>query len=540
MIVTDFLVIGSGIAGLFFSIKASQYGEVYIITKKESSESNTNYAQGGIACVMTEDDSFDEHIKDTLIAGAGLCHYDVVEMVVKEGPARIQELIELGTRFTYGSEKSERSFDLGKEGGHSKRRILHAGDFTGREIEKTLLEKVRGISNIHILENHIAIDLLIESKVRRTHLSPDRCLGAYVLDEDTGEVKTFVSKFTILATGGAGQVYLHTTNPSIATGDGVAMAYRAGAKIMNMEFFQFHPTALYQSNGERSFLISEAVRGEGGILRLPDGTPFMERYHPLKELAPRDIVARAIDAEMKKWGLKHVYLDITHLPADFIKNRFPQIYEHCLSKGIDITKDLIPVVPSAHYMCGGVMTDKNGESSIKNLYAIGEVAGTGFHGANRLASNSLLEAVVFAHNAFKDCVSKIKEVKTIELSMISPWKYYGTIDPEEMVVIKHNWDEIKRFMWNYVGIVRTDKRLERARRRIDLLKDEIREYYHNFKLIAPLIELRNIATIADLIITSASIRKESRGLHYNLDYPYTDDVMWAKDTVIFRKPGGYL
>jgi len=540
MITTDFLVIGSGIAGLFFSIKASKYGEVYIITKKERSESNTNYAQGGIACVLNKSDSFEAHIKDTLNAGAGICHYDVVEMVVKEGPERIKDLIELGTKFTPAPESDESYYDLGKEGGHSARRILHAGDFTGREIEKALLEQIKNIPNIKVLENHIAIDLLIESKIKKSTMQRDRCLGAYILDEETSEVKTFVSKFTILATGGSGQVYLHTTNPSIATGDGVAMAYRAGAKIMNMEFFQFHPTALYQSNGDTSFLISEAVRGEGGILRLPDGTSFMERYHPMKDLAPRDIVARAIDAEMKRLGLKHVYLDITHLKPDFIIKRFPQIYQHCLTKGIDITREFIPVVPSAHYMCGGVMTDKNGETFVSNLYAIGEVAGTGLHGANRLASNSLLEAVVFAHNAYKDCVSKLPHTRHIDTAEVSTWKYYGTIDPEEMIVIKHNWDEIKRFMWNYVGIVRTDKRLERAKRRIDLLRDEIREYYHNFKLIAPLIELRNIATVADLIITSALLRKESRGLHYNLDYPDTDDVMWAKDTVLFRKPGGYL
>lgn len=540
MVVTDFLVIGSGIAGLFFSIKASQYGEVYLITKKERSESNTNYAQGGIACVLNKNDSFESHINDTIKAGAGICHYDVVEMVVKEGPARVKDLIDLGTKFTTALESDESYYDLGKEGGHSQRRIIHAGDFTGREIEKALLEHIKHIPNIKVLENHIAIDLLIESKIKKTLLNHDRCYGAYILDEITGEVRTFVSKFTVLATGGGGQVYLHTTNPSIATGDGVAMAYRAGAKIMNMEFFQFHPTALYQTNEERSFLISEAVRGEGGILRLPDGTPFMDKYHPLKDLAPRDIVARAIDAEMKRLGLKFVYLDITHLQDDFIKQRFPQIYEYCISKGIDITKDYIPVVPSAHYMCGGVMTDKNGESSLENLYAIGETAGTGLHGANRLASNSLLEAVVFAHNACYDCAKKIPTVDKIDTSLIKPWKYYGTIDPEEMIVIKHNWDEIKRFMWNYVGIVRTDKRLERAKRRIDLLKDEIREYYHNFKLIASLIELRNIATLADLIITCASLRKESRGLHYNLDYPNTDDVMWGKDTVIFRKPGGYL
>lgn len=535
---TDFLVLGSGIAGLFFAIKASQIGEVIIVTKKDKSESNTNYAQGGIACVFDKDDKFEYHIEDTLKAGAGLCHKDVVEMVVKEAPKRIKELISLGTKFTESKESPD-TYELGKEGGHSRRRILHSGDFTGREIERTLLEKIKTIDNIKIYENHIAIDLLIESKLLKTTLPEDRCFGAYILDEETGIVKTIVAKFVILATGGSGQVYLHTTNPKIATGDGVAMAYRAGAKIANMEFFQFHPTALYEINGEQSFLISEAVRGEGGVLRLPDGTPFMEKYHPLKDLAPRDIVARAIDSEMKKYGLKYVYLDITHLSKDFIKERFPQIYEECLSRGIDITKEYIPVVPSAHYMCGGVWTDKFGESSLRNLYAIGETACTGLHGANRLASNSLLEAIVFANNAYIKTSTNLNLVKDVRLDLISEWKYYGTIDPEEMVVIYHNWDEIKRLMWNYVGIVRTDKRLERAKRRIDILKDEIREYYHNFKLISPLIELRNLTTVADLIISSALLRKESRGLHYNLDYPNLDE-QYQKDTIIYRKPGGYL
>jgi L-aspartate oxidase len=539
MIITDFLVIGSGIAGLFFAIKASKYGDVCIITKKERTDSSTNFAQGGIAAVLSEDDSFENHINDTLVAGVGLCHKDVVEMVVKSAPQRIKDLIEMGMNFTL-SEERVNSFDLGKEGGHSKRRILHAGDYTGREIEKTLINKVKQIPNILLLENHIAIDLLIESKVSKKTIFKDRCFGAYVLDEKTGEVKTFVAKFIILATGGSGQVYLHTTNPPIATGDGVAMAYRAGAKVANMEFFQFHPTALYQPNGMQSFLISEAVRGEGGILRLPNGQTFAEKYHPLKELAPRDIVARAIDAEMKKHGLKNVYLDITHLDGDFIVKRFPQIFEHCLSLGIDIRKEWIPVVPSAHYMCGGVLTNKNGETTLQNLYAIGEVACTGLHGANRLASNSLLEAIVFAHNAFEDCIKKIKDTNIITLELVSPWQYYTNIDPDEMIMIKHNWDEIKRLMWNYVGIVRSDKRLERAKRRIDMLKDEIREYYTHFKPNAELLELRNLANIADLIITCASLRKESRGLHYNLDYPYSDDENWLKDTIIFRKPGGYL
>lgn len=539
MIITDFLVIGSGIAGLFFAIKASNHGDVCIITKKERTDSSTNFAQGGIAAVFGKDDSFENHINDTLIAGAGLCHKDIVEMVVKSAPQRIQDLIDMGMKFTLSEEKIEK-FDLGKEGGHSHRRILHAGDYTGREIEKTLLEKIKQIPNILLLENHFAIDLLIESKISKHSIVKDRCFGAYVLDESTGEVKTFVAKFIVLATGGSGQVYLHTTNPLIATGDGVAMAYRAGAKVANMEFFQFHPTALYQPNGSQSFLISEAVRGEGGILRLPDGRTFAEKYHPLKELAPRDIVARAIDAEMKKYGLKHVYLDITHLDGDFIVKRFPQIFEHCLKAGIDIRKEWIPVVPSAHYMCGGVLTDKNGETTLQNLYAIGEVACTGLHGANRLASNSLLEAIVFAHNAYEDCTKKLSDTKIITLELVSPWQYYTYIDPEEMIMIKHNWDEIKRLMWNYVGIVRSDKRLERAKRRIELLKDEIREYYTHFKPNSELLELRNLTNIADLIITCASLRKESRGLHYNIDYPETDDVMWCKDTIIFRKPGGYL
>ncbi len=538
MIKTDFLIIGSGIAGLFFAIKAAKSGKVTIVTKKDKSQSNTNFAQGGIACVSDKDDSFEYHIQDTLNAGAGLCHRDVVELVVKEAPKRINELIELGTKFTESAETGYK-YALGKEGGHSRRRILHAGDFTGREIERTLLEKIKEINNIEIYENHIAIDLLIESKLLKKSLSEDRCFGAYVLDEDAGDVKTFISKFVILATGGGGQVYLHTTNPLIATGDGVAMAYRAGAKVANMEFFQFHPTALYEVNSKQSFLISEAIRGEGGILRLPDGTAFMEKYHPLKDLAPRDIVARAIDSEMKRLGLRYVYLDLTHLNADFIKTRFPQIYQYCLSKGLDITKELIPVVPSAHYMCGGVLTDKYGESSLKNLFAIGETACTGLHGANRLASNSLLEAIVFANNAYTKSTANVNLIKHIDTALVSEWKYYGTIDPEEMIVISHNWDEIKRLMWNYVGIVRTDKRLERAKRRIDLLKDEIREYYHNFKLIQPLIELRNLVTIADLIVSSALLRKESRGLHYNLDYPSLDD-QYKKDTIIYRKPGGYL
>ncbi len=523
----DFLVIGSGLAGLSFAIKASQYGKVAVVTKRELTESTTRYSQGGIASVFSEEDSFEEHIRDTLEAGAGLCHKDIVETVVKNGPERVEELVGWGAQFTKKPDTEDVEFDLGREGGHSRRRIIHASDITGKELIRVLKEAATKNPSISIYEDHIAVDLITQSKfIKKT--APDICWGAYVLNKKGNTVHTFLAKATVLATGGTGKVYLYTSNPDISTGDGVAMAYRAGAAIANMEFVQFHPTCLYHPEA-KSFLISEAVRGEGAVLRLKSGKRFMDRYHPLKELAPRDVVARAIDTELKERGDEHVYLDITNKDAGFIKKRFPNIYKHCLEFGFDMTRDPIPVVPAAHYTCGGVLSDIDGRTSIKRLYAIGETACTGLHGANRLASNSLLEASVFAHRAFLKAIDEIDETA---LPAIPLWDVGGATDSEEMVVITQNWDEIRRFMWNYVGVVRSNKRLERAKRRIDLLQQEIREYYWNFLLTSDLVELRNLATVAELVITSAIMRKESRGLHYNLDYPERNDKEWKKDTVI--------
>lgn len=535
---TDFLILGSGIAGLSFALKAAPFGTVAIVTKKDKIESNTNYAQGGIAVVMSSEDSFDDHIRDTLIAGDGLCHEDVVEIVVKEGPARIEELINLGVPFTQSEAEGKKEFDLGKEGGHSKRRIIHAKDFTGKEVERMLLEKVEQESRITIFENHIAIDLITQSKLEElehqaSSTERDTCWGVYVLDAKTGEVHTFIASITLLATGGAGKVYLYTSNPDIATGDGVAMAYRAGASVANLEFIQFHPTCLYHPEA-KNFLISEALRGEGGILKLMDGTPFMAEYHPLKDLAPRDIVARAIDRELKKSGDEYVLLDISHREPDFIKRRFPNIYQKCLEFGYDLTRMPIPVVPAAHYSCGGVLTDKNGETDIFRLYVCGEAACTGLHGANRLASNSLLEALVFAHRAAQKAV-KEGRVNHSDFPLVPPWNPGEAVDSDESVVVSHNWDEIRRLMWHYVGIVRSNKRLARARRRIEVLQEEIREYYWDFTITGDLIELRNIATVAELIIRCAQYRKESRGLHYNIDVPQKDDTHWNKDTVLRRE-----
>jgi L-aspartate oxidase len=528
----DFIVMGSGIAGLSFALKVASKGTVAIITKKDRAESNTNYAQGGIAAVTSKEDSFELHVRDTLEAGAGLCKENVVRTIIEEGPARINELIELGMKFSEREDASKlgaHELDLGKEGGHSRRRILHAKDVTGRQVERALLAAIARQAGIEIFENHFAIDLITSQKLG--HAGPNRCLGVYVLDKASGRVTTFAAPMTLLATGGCGKVYLYTTNPDIATGDGVAMAYRAGAPVANMEFIQFHPTCLYHPRA-KSFLISEAVRGEGGVLKTMEGREFMDRYHPLKSLAPRDIVARAIDTEMKKSGADHVLLDITHQPANFIRERFPNIYQTCLQYGIDITVQPIPVVPAAHYQCGGVATTVDGETDIDGLYAVGEVACTGLHGANRLASNSLLEALVCAHRAA--CLALARRTKVLELE-IPPWSSGNADNPDEMVVVAHNWDEIRRAMWDYVGIVRTNKRLERARKRIRNLHEEIQEYYWDFIVTTDLLELRNIATVAELIITSALQRPESRGLNYNLDYPEADPAWAQRDTVLIKE-----
>jgi L-aspartate oxidase len=528
----DFVVLGSGIAGLFFALKAAPHGRVAIVTKKDSAESNTNYAQGGIAAVTSKEDSFEMHVRDTLEAGAGLCKEKVVRTIVEEGPSRIAELIELGMRFSereVPQPNGIRELDLGKEGGHSKRRILHAQDVTGREIERALLAAAGNWPAIRVFENHFAIDLITTRKLGCA--GPNRCLGVYVLNNRTGQVETFAAPAVVLATGGCGKVYLYTTNPDIATGDGVAMAYRAGATVANMEFVQFHPTCLYHPKA-KSFLISEAVRGEGAVLKGLTGGQFMDGYHPRKSLAPRDIVARAIDTEMKRSGADYVLLDITHKPAPFLMNRFPNIYATCLQYGIDMTKEPIPVVPAAHYQCGGVLTNSDGETDIAGLYAVGEVACTGLHGANRLASNSLLEALVCAHRAAHHAGAH--PLPHVDLAL-PPWHSGQAHNADESVVVAHNWDEIRRCMWDYVGIVRTTRRLQRARKRIVNLLEEIQEYYWDFVVTSDLLELRNIATVAQLIVACALQRPESRGLHYTLDYPQPHPD-WAQRDTILRKP----
>lgn len=526
-ITTDFLVIGSGIAGLSYALKVADRGKVAVITKRDIDVSATQLAQGGIATVFSEEDGFEAHTEDTMVAGAFLSHREIVEKIVKAGPDAIHDLIDWGVNF---SRNASGNYDLTREGGHSFRRILHAKDTTGREIERALVEAALSHPNISIYENHIAVDLITEAKVLQENLDQDRCLGAHILNIATKEVVTFCARFTVLATGGAGKVYLFTCNPDIASGDGVAIGWRAGADVANMEFMQFHPTTLFHPHA-KSFLISEAVRGEGAILRRSDGYAFMNDYHHQKDLAPRDIVARAIDSEMKLHGEDSMFLDITHKSPEFIKDHFPNIYQTCLGYGIDMTKEPIPVVPAAHYLCGGLQTDDKGETSIRNLFAIGEVACTGLHGANRLASNSLLEGVVYAKWAASTCLERIGDPKHPHPD-IPAWDSGEATDSDEEVVVKHNWDEIRMSMWNYVGIVRSTKRLQRALNRIELIQKEINEYYWNFLLTPDLIELRNITTVACLIVKSALQRPESRGLHYTIDYLERDDENCLHDTVI--------
>jgi len=536
MSLTDVLVIGSGVAGLSFALKVASFADVTLVTKKNCVDTATNLAQGGVAAVLSRDDRLEDHVRDTLLSGDGICHEDVVRTVVREGPDRVRELMDFGVRFQKGRAGEE--FDLGMEGGHSARRVAHAHDLTGREIERALLAQVNASPRVTVLEEHLAIDLLLSSRTDGlSEQGDERCLGAYVLNRITGEVETRRARVTILCSGGCGKVYLYTTNPDIATGDGVAMAYRAGAKVSNLEFIQFHPTCFFNSQ-INNFLISEAVRGEGGVLINESGKPFMKQYDERGDLATRDAVARGIDAEMKSSGADCVYLDISHKDPDFLRDRFPNIYGTCKKYGIDITKEPIPVVPAAHYMCGGVQVDKWGVSSLGNLLAFGETACTGLHGANRLASNSLLEAVVFAHRGAQWLRKNWVEIASMPMPKVQGWRVGRARSIEENVLISHNWDQIRRLMWNYVGIVRRKKRLELVERRLAPILMETSEHFHDYLLTPNLVELRNIAVIAELIVRSASLRRESRGLHYIVDYPQRDDVHFQRDTVICRQRHG--
>jgi L-aspartate oxidase len=531
---TDVLVLGSGIGGLAAALEAADRCEVVVATKRAAEESNTRYAQGGIAGALGKDDSFDLHVEDTLTAGAGLCHRDAVEVCVRSAPGRIAWLVEQGVTFSKLPQDvaMELEFDLGREGGHSRRRVLHARDLTGWEIERVLVEKARRHPNIRFLEDHMGLDLW-----RRT--DPDgeaRVQGAFLIERPTGHVEAVRARVTVLATGGAGKVYLYTSNPDIASGDGVAMAFRAGARVANLEFFQFHPTCLYHPKA-KSFLISEALRGEGGVLRRKDGGAFMDSYHPLKELAPRDIVARAIDHEMKRTGDDHVLLDMTHLDAAFLEQRFPHIFATCLKYGVDIRTEPIPVVPAAHYQCGGVLTDLEGRSSVRGLYAVGEVACTGLHGANRLASNSLLEGLVFGHRAADDILATIGSQPEPVDAEPPAWMLQAAAPEAESVVVSQDWDEVRRLMWNYVGIVRSNRRLLGARRRLDLLIQEVREHVLSAPLTPDLAELRNLVEVARLIVECALTRQESRGLHFNVDYPTIDDSRFLRDTILWAGRG---
>ena len=511
----DTLIIGSGLAGLTLALNVAESKKVGLITKQALLDGASGWAQGGIAAALSENDSPEAHIRDTINAGAGLCDEEITRSVLENGPKAIQWLIEQGVPFTR-DQKNNTGYHLTREGGHSVRRVIHAADATGQAVQKTLGDKVLNHKNISVFENHIAIDLITSRRLGHTDTKKTCCFGAYALDNQSGRVKTISAQNTILAAGGAGKVYLYTTNPDTATGDGIAMGWRAGCHIANMEFIQFHPTCLYHPHA-KSFLISEAVRGEGGILKLPDGKRFMPLHDERAELAPRDIVARAIDFEMKKRGLDCVYLDISHKPGHFLKEHFPFIYARCLELGIDITRQPIPVVPAAHYTCGGIATNLNGETNLDHLYAIGETAHTGLHGANRLASNSLLECLIFGQAAAKDILNQ----EPIPTTQLPQWDESRVSHADEEVIISHNWDELRRFMWNYVGIVRTNKRLQRAQHRINLLHEEIHEYYSNFRVTSDLLELRNLVDTADLIVQSAILRQESRGLHFSLDYPDT-------------------
>jgi L-aspartate oxidase len=525
----DIVIVGSGAAGLSAALKLAPHARVAVLSKGKMEGGSTNWAQGGIAAVMEATDSIESHIDDTLVAGADLCDKDAVQFVVERGRAAIEELIELGVSFDKTDAQIEDGYDyhLTREGGHSHRRILHAADATGKAVQNTLNDRVMAEPNIDVFEHHAAIDIITNRHLKKTGSYNDHAHGVYVLNIKKNRVETFSARATILATGGASRVYLYSSNPDASTGDGVAMAWRAGCRVANMEFNQFHPTCLYNADA-KTFLITEAMRGEGAYLRRKDGERFMPEYDERAELAPRDIVARAIDSEMKRRGEDCVWLDITHRDADFIVSHFPNIYRHCLKLGIDITVDQIPVVPAAHYSCGGVQVDLNARTDLGGLYAIGECAHTGLHGANRMASNSLLECLVFGSAAASDILETIEDLPPAAIAQ--DWDESKVTDSDEEVVVTHNWNELRRFMWDYVGIVRTDKRLARAKRRVDLLTNEILEYYGNFRVTSDLLEMRNLLTVADLIVRSAQLRKESRGLHFTADYPETLDE--GSDTVL--------
>ena len=523
----DVLILGSGAAGLSLALRLSKNISIAVVSKRALHEGSTYYAQGGISAVLGPNDSMDSHIQDTLRAGGALCDPEVVRLVVEKGPQAIHWLLDQGVRFTRDDQaRDEERYHLTREGGHSHRRVIHAADSTGKEVHSTLATRSRERANINTYEDHNAVDLIVTHKMGH---GDNRCVGAYVLDRRSGQVVTLLARFVVLATGGASKVYLYTSNPDISTGDGVAMAWRAGCRVANMEFMQFHPTCLYHPKA-KSFLISEALRGEGARLLLPNGERFMPRFDERAELAPRDIVARAIDHEMKRLGSECLYLDISHRPAELVESHFPMIRERCLELGFDITREPIPVVPAAHYTCGGVLVDRESRTDLPGLYAVGEVSYTGLHGSNRMASNSLLECLVYSDLAARDIEQLMTRPATTQ--EVPPWDESRVTEPDEEIVVAHNWDELRRFMWDYVGIVRTNKRLRRAKRRVDLLRQEIIEYYSNFRVGNDLLELRNLVEVADLIIQSALRRRESRGLHYTLDFPNKDSAQRAPTVLI--------